>query len=328
MTTRGERAHAAILKVLSESDKPLGAARIQHLLLVGGTEIQPRTIRFHTQAMDRLGLTEQVSRRAGRLITARGREELARANVFEKVGMVGARVDALSYRMTFMPAAPSGTVVTNVSMIYPQHLTPALVEMKMAFRQQYGVASRVVMAQPGDSVAQTVVPEDYIGIGTICSVAVSGILLRAGIPVTPRFGGLLEIRDRRPVRFVELIEYSGSSLDPLEVFIQANMTRVRDAIRRGSGVICAGFREVPSVALEDARRLVRAMRGCGIGGLLEFGQPNQPLFGIPVAEGRTGLVVAGGLNAIAAVHEAGIPVRIQSMAGLHEFSAFKPVETL
>ena len=54
--------------------------------------------------------------------------------------------------------------------------------------------------------------------------------------------------------------------------------------------------------------------------------PNQPLFDIPVAEGRTGMIVVGGLNPVAALHEAGARVSIQSLAGLEEFSMFQPFQ--
>ena len=36
------------------------------------------------------------------------------------------------------------------------------------------------------------------------------------------------------------------------------------------------------------------------------------------------MIVMGGLNPIAALHEAGIPITTQSLAGLEEFSAFIP----
>jgi repressor of nif and glnA expression len=50
--------------------------------------------------------------------------------------------------------------------------------------------------------------------------------------------------------------------------------------------------------------------------------PNQPLFGIPVGEGRTGLVVMGGLNPAAALEEAGLNSENRSLAGLLEYRQF------
>jgi len=326
MNGKTARARTAILKVLSESNTPLGAAKIVETLLAAGVDLRPRTVRLHLLDMDRGGLTELVSRRAGRCITKAGREELSRTDVIAKVGFVSARVDSLTYRMTFDALRGEGTVVVNVTLLHPANLEPALVEIRSVIREQFGIASRVLVARSGEQIGNTVVPEGFVGIGTVCSITMSGILLHRRIPVTSRFGGLLEVRDRHPVRFVELIEYRGSTLDPLEIFIQAGMTHVRDAVRQGTGVICAGFREIPAAAVEDVERLSVELRQHGIGGIMAIGRPNQPLFGIPVADGHAGLVVVGGLNPIAAVREAGYAVRIQSLAGLEEFNRFQRVE--
>jgi hypothetical protein len=143
-----------------------------------------------------------------------------------------------------------------------------------------------------------------------------------GIPATSRYGGLIEMRQGRPVRFVELMEYSGVTVDPLETFIRAGMTDVRGAAGKETGVISASFREIPSVALDDARRVFDRLQRSGMGGILMIGRPGQPLLDIPVAEGRTGFIVVGGLNPLAAVVEAGISCELKSLSGLEEFSLF------
>jgi len=71
---------------------------------------------------------------------------------------------------------------------------------------------------------------------------------------------------------------------------------------------------------------VRRMHAAGLGGILAVGRPNQPLLGIPVAAGYSGMIVVGGLNPIAAIHEAGLPVTIRSLAGLEDYTALKPIE--
>ncbi|MEI6149043.1 MAG: NrpR regulatory domain-containing protein [bacterium] len=324
--SRKEKTQLAILKTLSEASAPMGAARIRSVMLAQGLDVQPRTIRFHLLQLDQQGLSQIVTRRSGRAITRLGREEMSRANVFEKVGVVSSRVDNLAYQMSFRPSRPEGSVVVNVSLIYPEHLNRALNEMKLVFRQNLAIGSRIVVAQAGELIANTVVPENYVAIGTVCSVSISGILMHEGIPVMSRFGGLLEMRNRMPVRFVELIEYQGSTLDPLEVFIQANMTHVRDVVLTGTGILCAGFREVPSVAQEDVRRLEKKLRTLGLGGIVDLGKPNQPLLGVPVSEGHIGMIVYGGLNPIAALQESGIPVKIKSLAGQEDFASFRTIE--
>ena len=315
-----------ILKVLSESSVPIGAARIRASLLSAGLDIQPRTIRVHLLHLDRAGLTLLASRRTGRLISEKGRQELAHANVVEKVGVIASRVDTLAYRMSLNPPERSGTVVINVSLIQPEHLTRALNEMKLVFRHQLAVSPNILIANPGECIAGMLVPENHIAIGTVCSVTLSGALLHRSISAKARFSGLLEVRNRLPIRFVDLINYEGTTLDPLEIFIQANMTRVRDVILTGNGILCAAFREIPAVALGDALELEKKLRAMGLVGIMSFGQPNQPLIGVPVSEGYAGLIVYGGLNPIAALREGGLPVIIKSMAGLVPYSSLKMIE--
>lgn len=328
MSGKVERLQNTILGILSEARTPLGATRIVELLTAAGQELSSRTVRFHLLELDRRGLTKLASRRAGRIIAAAGREELARSDVITKVGLVSARVDALSYEMTYNLTQGEGTIVANITLIHPANLEPALVEMRQVFRLQFGVGNRIIIGRAGDQIGSQVIPDGFVGIGTICSVTVTGIMVKRGIPVVSRFGGLLEMRDRKPIRFVELIEYRGSTLDPLEVFIQAGMTRVRDTVRHGTGIICASFREIPAVAVADTEMLMRELRTEGLGGALVVGKPGQPLLGIPVSDGHAGLVVLGGLNPIAAIREAGYAVRIRSLAGLELLRRFRRIDAL
>ena len=75
------------------------------------------------------------------------------------------------------------------------------------------------------------------------------------IPTASRFGGLLELRNGQSTRFVEIIHYDGTSIDPLEVFIRSGMTNYTGAIRDGNGRIGASFRELPA----DSRKRVQGL---------------------------------------------------------------------
>ena len=77
---------------------------------------------------------------------------------------------------------------------------------------------------------------------------------------------------------------------------------------------------MPAVALDEVRRLSHLSDKAGLGGVLLIGTPNQPVLDIPVAHGRVGLVVFGGLNPIAAVVESGISVTSTAMSTLCDFS--------
>jgi HTH-type transcriptional regulator, global nitrogen regulator NrpRI len=325
---KNDKIKVAILKALHDIDGAAGAARISEVLAGYGINLQPRTVRFYLLLLDKEGLTRFVTRRHGRELTDSGREELAHSNVMEKVGFVAAKVDTLGYRMTFNLAKGTGTIITNIAVISKRDLARSLVNMEPVFARNLGMGQKITIVREGHNIGGYKVPRDSVGFGTVCSVTVNGIMLNQGVPVTSRFGGLVEIRDGEPMRFVELIEYGGTTIDPLEAFIRAGMTQVRECARTNSGIIGASFREVPSVALDDVRRIRQEMSALGLSGILAIGKPNRPLLDIPVAEGRTGMIVVGGLNPIAALREAGIPVNVQSLAGLEDFgnfSSFKDV---
>ena len=328
MASESTKLRLSILKALQEHGQAAGAAQIQKKLLANGIMLQPRTIRFHLLQMDREGLTRFVSRRRGREITTRGLNELSCTDIMEKVGFVATKIDALGYRMSFNLGTEQGTLITNVTMVRAGYLARAIDDMRAVFSRKLAMGTRLAVAREGETLAGLVVPPGTVALGTVCSVTVNGILLSEGIPVISRFGALLEIKDGRPVRFVELIDYTGTTMDPLEVFIQAGMTRVRDCSRSGRGIIGASFREFPSVAIDDVKRLKKKMEEYGLAGILMIGNPNQPLLDVPVAEGRTGMVIVAGLNPIAALHEVGVRMPIHSLSGLETYERFQSYQVI
>ena len=325
MRISSEKTKSAMLRVLNDAGRPLGAGHLARTLLSHGLDLNPRTVRFYLLQLDKAGFTQLVSRRRGRSITERGRTELSRVNVIRKVGIVAARIDSLACRATFDRATGSGTVIMNVGLVAAEHLTRTLEEMHPVFARGLTMAPRLAILRAGQSLGGVAVPRNQVAVGTVCSITLNGILLHEATPVLSRFGGLLEMREYRPVRFVELIEYRGSTLDPFEVFIKADMTRVRQAAQTGAGVICASFREIPAAAMETFERVERRLRAHGLGGVLAVGKPGQPLFDIPVTDGYCGLIVAGGLNPMAAAHEAGVPLSIRSLVELRDYGEFSDV---
>jgi repressor of nif and glnA expression len=308
----------AILRALDKAGRPLGATQLVRELEVIGVDVSQRTVRYYLTAMDSDGLTRRCGKR-GREITSLGSEELANAFVAEKVGFVSAKVDELSCQMTFDPRRCRGTIILNVSTVPADQLGDALREVKATFEAGLGMGRYAVVGHPGQTLGRLRVPDGRFAIGTVCSVTINGILLSAGIPAASRFGGLLELDDGRPVRFTEMIRYDGSSLDPLEIFISGHMTRVREAVQTGRGIIGAGMREIPAVAVSKVRKLCEKLEAIGLGGVIAVGKPNRPLLEVPVPEGRAGLVVAGGLNPLAAAREAGVNTHNKALTGLFEF---------
>ena len=163
-----------------------------------------------------------------------------------------------------------------------------------------------------------------VGVGTVCSVTLNGVLLHHGIPVNSRFGGVLEVRDRVPMRFVEIINYDGTSVDPLEVFIHSGMTDYVGAVTRGTGRIGASFREFPAVSRDQVRELAGRLEKTGLGGFMLIGSASQPVLQVPVNEGMAGAIVIGGLNPMAIAVEKGLRFHSRALAGLIGFERLFP----
>jgi repressor of nif and glnA expression len=324
---RTRRKLLAILRALHDADRPLGGARIALELQASGIDLSQRTVRFYLRQADAQGLTENLGRR-GRRLTPKGAEEVASGLAVDKVGFIGARVEGLAYRMDFNLSKGCGDVILNVSAFDLKHFRAACKELARVFEAGLGMGRRLAVAPPGAMLGGVRVPDGQVAVATVCSVSLNGVLLKLGIATTSVFGGLLEIQDGRPYRFTHIIHYSGSTVDPLEIFIKGHMTSVREAARTGRGAIGASFREIPTEAVQDARRALARMETIGLGAALLMGRPNQPLLDVPVPQGRTGVIVAGGLNPLAAVEESGTPTRNMALHTLYPFEKLTPYAEL
>ncbi len=318
MQDRIERKRLAILKLLADQGDAAGSTAITEQLEGQGYDISERTVRFHLLALDRDGFTEYVGKK-GRRITEKGRLELSKARVYEKVGFLTAKIDQLTYQMKFDRKRREGTVVVNVSLLESRVAVDACPLMRRVFESGYSMGTLMTVYAPGEKAGELVIPEGYLGIGTVCSVTLNGILLGEGIPTSSRFGGLLEVHGSKPVRFVAIINYDGTSLDPLEIFIKSGMTDYSGATECGDGLIGAGFREMPAASRERLLVLAEELKQVGLGGFMSIGWPGQPLVGIPVNEGVVGAVVIGGLNPVAILEEQGISVHSRALSGLVDY---------
>ncbi len=59
-----------------------------------------------------------------------------------------------------------------------------------------------------------------------------------------------------------------------------------------------------------------------------MGYSSQSLLDIPVGDGRAGLVITGGLNAVAPLMEEGIPIESKALSGLINYKALFHYEEL
>ncbi len=317
----------SILKVLDTNpDKILGSRALSKRLKVHGVDLTERTVRYHLRILDERGFTK-VFGKEGRMITPKGKEELTQALVSEKIGFIISKIETLSYLTDLDLETREGNIILNISYFPEERLKDALALMDPIFSSPYVMSKMVVLKRSGERIGDVMVPDGQVGFGTVCSVTINGLFLKAGIPVISRFGGVLQVNSD-PVRFTALIAYEGSSLDPLEVFIKSRMTDVMGAVGNHSGKILASFREIPVVSIEKATQLRETLSDKGIGGILIIGSPNQPLLEMPVGLDRAGMIIVGGLNPIAALEEAGIPTVTKAMSTLFNFSELIPFQEL
>lgn len=315
-THQVERKIIAILKILSDSTTPLGGRAISRRLKERGIDLSERAVRYHLKIMDERGLTLQMDNRDGRVITQPGLEELKNALVCDKVGFVTDRLELLAYLTNFDPLGKSGAVPIDVSLFAKQDFPKALDIMAGIFQAELCVSNLVAIAHEGERLGETLVPTGKIGFATVCSAVVCGAMLKSGIPVDFRFGGILQFQNYKPTRFVELIEYQGSTVDPFEVFVAARMTGVRQVAQTGNGNILASFQELPLPSKLEVEKTIEKLKIAGLCSSAFVGRVNETLYEIPVRPNKIAIAIPSSLNAAAAVAESGLSVTSKTLGGV------------
>ena len=326
-----EKKTILILKVLRDAREPVGSRVIARRLQDRGVVLSERTVRYHLKMMDERGLTELVGRHDGRVVTRMGIEEIDSARVHDKVGLSITRIENLAFRTTFDLDRRQGLLPVSISFFLERTWKDALRAMMPAFDAGVVVSELVGFAREGEKLGEVAVPEGKIGFATVCSIAVTGVLLKHGVPMDSKFGGILQVRNKQPLRFVELIYYSGSSLDPSEAFIRARMTSVRQVSTKGEGKILANFREITAPSRDLVERLVSGLKVVGIGGVLFVGEVGEPVCQVVVDVSKVGVIFMGGLNPVACAEEVNITAENYAMSTMMDYEElvnFKEVCTI
>lgn len=296
----------------------MGSVTIARELERHGIFLSERAVRYHLKITDEEGFTQPAGH-DGRMLTPHGLDELRMALAPDQVGFILEKLELLAFRTTFDPEKQTGLLPINTSLFNKRAFPDALRAMSDTFKAGICVSDLVAVAAEGEKLGSVVVPEGKVGLATVCSVTTNGVLLKAGIPIESRFGGVLEVRDAKPRRFVAVINYNGTSLDPSEQYIRARMTGVNQAACTGNGKILANFREIPAPARALVEKKIAQLKKAGIGGIFALGNTSEPICQIAVGVNRAGMVLYGGLNPVAAVVEAGIEVENIAESGLLDF---------
>lgn len=323
-----ERKVLAILNTLEDSPQAVGSTVIAKRLKEQGVDLSERAVRYHLRMMDERGLTSLIGRRDGRVITELGQAELKKAMVTHKVGFTLSKIEVLAFRTDFNLDKKTGLIPVNVSFFNKNDFKKAMKLMKPIFEAGLCVSDLVAVAGEGQTIGDLTVPQGKTALATVCSIVVNGALLKAGIPIDSKFGGILQIRNNHPLRFIEIINYAGSSLDPTEIFIRANMTSVQEAAADGNGEILANYREIPAICRPLAEEVIAKLKNAGLGGILLMGNISEPVCEIPIELNQIGVVLIGGLNPAAAAAEAGIISESHAMSTIVDYKTLVKVSRI
>ncbi|MCW4035269.1 MAG: NrpR regulatory domain-containing protein [Candidatus Bathyarchaeota archaeon] len=298
------RKEIEILRILSEYDSPVGSTLLKRELRERGFLLSERTVRYHLQLLEAKGFVLGHDRR-GRTITDSGLEELSRSLASQRLGFTTTRFMSLAYSATYDHVLDSGTVVANVSLLDKSLQDKTLDTMKALQNMNLLSAPYIKVLNENEEYCDISVPKGKFALFTVCNLTLDSILIHSGIPLFFKYGGLVQVVNKKPIRFVEIISYEGTTIPPLEVFVYRKMTSISRILKTGSGMLLATLREAPSEARERTVKIIKEQQKKGWGGVLVLGEPNEPVLGIPVGMDRFGICMVGGIVPGAAMVEEG-----------------------
>jgi repressor of nif and glnA expression len=306
-----ERKVMEILRILKDHHEPMGAKRLSELLAEHGYILTDRAVQYYLRYLDEQGFTRKVGN-TGRVLTPIGISEIERALVDERLGFIISRLERLAYRSTFDPASGTGDVAYNLSIV-PESAAEAVADsFEAVINAGYGFFSGYTRMDQDPRI-----PSGHTGFITICSITMDGVLQRLGIPVRVVFGGRLEIAEGAAIRFIDLIRYRGTTINPLQLFISAGLTSVKQLVTTKSGVGLANIRTVPIPAERAVRDTIPLMRDCGFLFPLAMG---TELLNLPPDPYRLAIASYSGMNLIAHGVERGCSIKTEIGAGTIPFS--------
>lgn len=307
-----EHKYIEILRILKDHQEPMGAKRLSELLAERGYVMTDRAVQYYLRYLDTRGFTEKVGNQ-GRILTTSGIMETDRALVDDRIGFVISKLERLAFRSTFDPSSSTGDVAYNLTIVPNDilepvsHLFDQVRDAGCSFFSGYSFIDRDPRVPPG-----------HTGILTLCSITMDGVFQHNGIPVKVAYGGTIQVEEKKPLRFMDIIGYQGSTVDPLQLFIGAGLTTIHNYINTGSGFLLANVRQIPGRAEERGRSLISQMQECGFRFPLTMGKGR--IFNLLTDPQRLSLVSFSGMNSIGCAFEAGYKLRTEIGAGTIPFS--------
>ena len=226
----------------------------------------------------------------------------------EKISLVLSKSLNLIQQVNFDVEKQKGDIIANISYVDKDNIDRALSIMEDTYN------SNPKFINPYYKLVEHPEKDDRIGIATICSLSIDGILINNGIMSNPTYSGLLELTE--PPLFIDLISYNGTTLDPHKIFLSKNMTSITGS--DGPSKILASVKEIPYVARDHAVELLEILNNIGFS-IYKIGKPREFVYNSKVDNYNFGVITGGGLNSIGAVKESGVPIQVKALEKMMPF---------
>ena len=226
----------------------------------------------------------------------------------EKISLVLSKSLNLIQQVNFDVEKQKGDIIANISYVDKDNIDRALSIMEDTYN------SNPKFINPYYKLVDHPENDDMVGIATICSLSIDGILINNGIMSNPTYSGLLELTE--PPLFIDLISYNGTTLDPHKIFLSKNMTSITGG--DGPSKILASVKEIPYISRDHAVELLEILNNIGFS-IYKIGKPREFVYNSKVDNYNFGVITGGGLNSIGAVKESGVPIQVKALEKMMPF---------
>ncbi len=222
------------------------------------------------------------------------------------------------HQVNFDPVEMKGKIITNTSLVEKKRLNETLAVFHDTIQSGLSVSPLIMLGEESR----------LVKIKTACSLTISSVLLKYGIPVRPKGGGLIEVVEREPTRFTDMLMYWATTIDPIDVLTAQGLTDITGMMRTGNGRILGNIHEAPMLARDRIEGVLDLLNAAEFTGVLELGEPNMNVLGVSVERDHVGIALVGGTNLVAAAQECGINISHESISDLTDVAEMKHIDEL